>query len=277
MPWFKVDDDLAFHAKVVAAGNAAIGMWVRAGAWSAQTLTDGFIPKHMISSLGNASQAKKLVEVGLWSKTDRGFQFHEWDQRQPSRDETERKRAEARDRMKRARQSRKQRNSESNRSQEVRANDERTNGEVREKFTSSSPNPVPTRPNPTRPEVIGNSERGSHVGERASSEPPAATCPKHPEGTTAPCRACGDARTARDRWDADARRRQAEVQSAEARERAELRRAAVEACEHCDDDGRRLDAPGLVCDHTPDQAERTRRGIAAARAKLAAKGVISDA
>jgi len=43
MPWFKVDDTLAFHAKVVAAGNAAMGLWVRAGAHSMQQLTDGFI------------------------------------------------------------------------------------------------------------------------------------------------------------------------------------------------------------------------------------------
>lgn len=31
MPWFKVDDTLALHGKVVAAGNPAMGLWVRAG------------------------------------------------------------------------------------------------------------------------------------------------------------------------------------------------------------------------------------------------------
>ncbi|MBM4489450.1 hypothetical protein GS937_01460 [Rhodococcus hoagii] len=115
-----------------------------------------------------------------------------------------------------------------------------------------------------------------HQGE-PSANPPSPNCSRHQGGTTVPCRACGDARAVRDRWDADERRRQSEAQSAEARQRAELRRAAVEACGHCDDDGRRLDAPGLVCDHTEDQADRTRRGIAAARAALNPKGVPSDA
>lgn len=35
MPWFQVDDQLSFHAKVIAAQNPAMGLWVRAGAWPA--------------------------------------------------------------------------------------------------------------------------------------------------------------------------------------------------------------------------------------------------
>lgn len=34
MSWFKVDDHLAFHRKTLAAGNEAMGLWVRAGSWS---------------------------------------------------------------------------------------------------------------------------------------------------------------------------------------------------------------------------------------------------
>lgn len=29
MPWFRVDDDFALHPKAIAAGNAALGLWVR--------------------------------------------------------------------------------------------------------------------------------------------------------------------------------------------------------------------------------------------------------
>ena len=89
MPWFKVDDTLAFHAKVVTAGNAAMGLWVRAGAWCMQQLTDGHVPNHMISVLGSTGQAKALVAAGLWIKVDDGYRFHEWDERQPSRDQVE--------------------------------------------------------------------------------------------------------------------------------------------------------------------------------------------
>uniref|UniRef100_UPI003298ACA4 hypothetical protein n=1 Tax=Salmonella enterica TaxID=28901 RepID=UPI003298ACA4 len=84
--WFKVDDNLAFHRKVVAAGNAAMGLWVRAGSWCAQHLTDGFIPDHMINVLGTATQRAKLVKVGLWEEVDGGCQFLGWNEkgRQPT-------------------------------------------------------------------------------------------------------------------------------------------------------------------------------------------------
>jgi hypothetical protein len=84
--WFKVDDNLAFHRKVVAAGNAAMGMWVRAGAWCSQMLTDGFIPDHMIAIIGSPAQRDKLIKVGLWIAVDGGCRFHEWNEkgRQPT-------------------------------------------------------------------------------------------------------------------------------------------------------------------------------------------------
>lgn len=86
MPWFKVDDDLSFHRKVVTAGNAAMGLWVRSGSWSAQHLTDGFVPNEMISILGTPAQRAKLVKVRLWIEVDGGCQFHEWNEngRQPT-------------------------------------------------------------------------------------------------------------------------------------------------------------------------------------------------
>lgn len=121
MPWFKVDDDLAFHHKTVAAGNAAMGLWVRAGSWSAQTLTDGFIPNHMVATLGNTAQARKLVEAGLWTKAAAGYTFHEWADRQPTRVETEQKRSAARERMRRVRGA-----NFDDRSTDVRANNART-------------------------------------------------------------------------------------------------------------------------------------------------------
>jgi hypothetical protein len=84
MTWFKVDDALAFHAKTVAAGNPAMGLWVRAGAWSSAQGTDGLIPHHMIATLGSKQQAKSLVMVGLWLEDEAGYRFHQWDHYQPS-------------------------------------------------------------------------------------------------------------------------------------------------------------------------------------------------
>jgi hypothetical protein len=105
MPWFKIDDNLAIHAKVVRAGNAAMGLWVRAGSWSAQQLTDGHVPDHIVTMLGTQTQAAKLVAAGLWHPSEKGgFVFHEWAERQPRREEVEGDRAAAKERMRLARE-----------------------------------------------------------------------------------------------------------------------------------------------------------------------------
>lgn len=96
MGWFKVDDQLAFNAKIVAAGNSAMGLWLRAGSWSSAQLTDGFIPIHMANAMANAmanpSDQDALVSVGLWDEVDGGFQFHDWSEFQPSAEEERAKR-----------------------------------------------------------------------------------------------------------------------------------------------------------------------------------------
>lgn len=87
MPWFKVDDGLALHPKVLAAGNAAMGLWVRAGSWSAQQLTDGHVPAAIARTLGSKTDAQRLVAGGLWVANGDGYYFHEWATYQPSRAE----------------------------------------------------------------------------------------------------------------------------------------------------------------------------------------------
>lgn len=94
MPWFNVDDGFAFHRKAVRAGNAAIGLWTRAGSWCAQQLTDGFVPEDMVEVLGTANQARRLVAAGLWIAVDNGYQFHQFNEvgRNPSRESVLKKR-----------------------------------------------------------------------------------------------------------------------------------------------------------------------------------------
>lgn len=87
MTWFKVDDGLFLHGKIIKAGNAAMGLWLRAGSWSAHHLTDGFIPDAVVEVLGTPAQRSKLIKVGLWIEAEGGCQFHEWAERQPSRSE----------------------------------------------------------------------------------------------------------------------------------------------------------------------------------------------
>lgn len=93
MTWFRVDDGLHSHKKAVRAGIPAMGLWVMAGSWCSDHLTDGFIPDYMALRLDRDAEefAARLVEAGLWIVAekggDKGWQFHEWTEQQPTREE----------------------------------------------------------------------------------------------------------------------------------------------------------------------------------------------
>lgn len=70
MPWFKIDDSAHSHPKFMRAGNAALGLWLRCGSYSAQHLLEGFVPKDIVKPFkGTPSQVQKLIDVGLWHET----------------------------------------------------------------------------------------------------------------------------------------------------------------------------------------------------------------
>lgn len=66
MPWFVVDDSAHSHPKMVKAGNAAVGLWMRCGSYAAQHLTDGIVPGDIARMYGTAPQINKLVKLRLW-------------------------------------------------------------------------------------------------------------------------------------------------------------------------------------------------------------------
>lgn len=106
MTWFKVDDNLALHPKVISAGatqrdrNEALGLWVRAGSWCAQQLTDGHVPAEMVELLGGKKVADRLVKAGLWLPQRGGsYQYHEWEERQPTKQQVEAERRATRERQ----------------------------------------------------------------------------------------------------------------------------------------------------------------------------------
>lgn len=80
-----------------------------------------------------------------------------------------------------------------------------------------------------------------------AEKPPPKNCPKHPDGTTDSCGPCKQARLAADAW----HEHQREIRSTQAAQR----RAAIHACELCDEAGWRIPPPGTdpaaaKCDHT---------------------------
>jgi len=111
LTWFKVDDGLHSHKKAVRAGIPAMGLWVMAGSWCADNLSDGWLPDYIAMRLDREYEqnAKTLVQVGLWVEEVRdgeeGWRFHEWNEpgRQPTKEQVLADRAANADRQKRAR------------------------------------------------------------------------------------------------------------------------------------------------------------------------------
>jgi len=137
MSWFRVDDHLHAHSKAVRAGTEAMGLWILAGSWAAAEESDGWVPGYMLlrlAGVGADGLAERLVAAGLWEHAeqdgDAGYQFHQWEEHQPTRAQLEEKREQARERMRRARSQ---------------------GGTVRANTESTSPAVTATRPDPTRP------------------------------------------------------------------------------------------------------------------------------
>lgn len=112
MPYMSVEDDFADHPKVVALWGGpcaadAIALWVLAGSWSSRQLTDGFIPDARVKLFPTkAKAAAELVRVGLWTRVEGGYQFHEWSERNPSAAGVKKRRAKQAERTRRHRQKR---------------------------------------------------------------------------------------------------------------------------------------------------------------------------
>lgn len=235
MPHFRVDDGFDGHPKTVRAGDDALGMWVRAGAWCMRYLTDGFVPEWWVKQQPKGvAKAKKLVAAELWDDGtekdgEKGYQFHEFvgPGRQDSREKIEADREFAR---RRKQKSRGLSQGESHR------DDHRD--DHRESQGESRRSPGYTQPNPTQP--ISNPLVDSS-GEVTQVEPPQ-RCPSHPSGTEKPCGACADARRTHDAWQA-ARRENELIDRRRIRE-------ARDACGLCDENGMRPARHGLArCDH----------------------------
>lgn len=120
MPWFRIDDKAHSHPKLIKAGNAALGLWLRCGSYAAQHLTDGVVPGVVAELYGTKPQAAKLVKAGLWHEHGHGcpagcpdpapgdYVFHDFleDGRNTSRARAEAERKKARDRQSKHREER---------------------------------------------------------------------------------------------------------------------------------------------------------------------------
>lgn len=94
MTWFRLEDDFYDNPKVLRAGNAAIGLWVRCACYSARHLTDGYIPADIARRDGRPKEIDALVDSTLWIANGSGFVMPDFLDFNPSKTEVKQRRAE---------------------------------------------------------------------------------------------------------------------------------------------------------------------------------------
>jgi hypothetical protein len=98
-----LDDTFHAHPKVVAAGNAAAGLWVRCATYSAHYLTDGRIPADVAASMGKPREIGAVSAASLWVPNGDGFVIPDYLEYNPSAGQVLAERSAARLRVARRR------------------------------------------------------------------------------------------------------------------------------------------------------------------------------
>lgn len=97
--WGKTYADLWRHPKWVQLEPGPRALWVTALSWTVESRTFGSIPTPMLMMFrATAEDAAALVEAGLWDESEDGYQMHDWDDHQTSRERfatTSKRRSEA--------------------------------------------------------------------------------------------------------------------------------------------------------------------------------------
>ena len=153
MTWFKVDDGFYDHPKFLEVPNAAVGLWVKAGAWCGRHLTDGLIPAAQIKLFkGTPAQVKALTSARIWVETQtengsKAYRFNDWNEYQPTREQKLKERADAAERQRKKRERKRPEQQEP----ENVTRDSHVTGarDSHESHTNLSQHPDPTRPDPT--------------------------------------------------------------------------------------------------------------------------------
>lgn len=204
MTWFRVDDKFGDHPKVrkLRGDKApAVGVWTLCGTWSADNLSDGFVPTEVVQRFDPKERyAKRLVDVGLWTVTEQdsetGYQFHQWDEHQPTRAQVQKRRNDTKKRV----QEWRTRNASQETPREHLGNG--TGNALHDPYVTPLVTPPPTRPDPTRPLVDGQVRGEGPEVDRASGDTPPAPhrCPRHQhlpaDDPGPPCVGCRDRRLA---------------------------------------------------------------------------------
>lgn len=240
MVWFKVDDHFHSNRKVKKSGLEAVGLWSVSGSYCAAHLTDGFVEEWFVKEWRRGPRlAAILVDVGLWYEATRegekGWQFHDWENYQPTKKQVEAEREKARNRKAA------QRLSQGESRRDSQGDDQ---GESR---VESRETPVPYPPDlPARPSLIPVVDLGGELTQ-VGPDTPSKFCSKHPEGTERPCAACRRAREGHEAWESAQR-------DDELDQRRRLKEIA-DNCPVCQGTNWIPDTePAVRCDHNAEKA-----------------------
>lgn len=108
MAWFKVDDGMHSHPKILDAGNEAIGLWARCGSYCSHYLTEGFVKRDVALLYGDMALVDVLVKVGLFEPVEGGWQMHDFLDYNPTKEKVLAEREAAAKRQRDARERAKQ-------------------------------------------------------------------------------------------------------------------------------------------------------------------------
>jgi hypothetical protein len=92
MSWARIDDQLAFHRKVVSAGNASVGAWIRMLTWCAAHLSDGRVPESIARIIATQDEIDRSVRAGLLEQSGNDYVIHDYLQWNPSAEEVRQQR-----------------------------------------------------------------------------------------------------------------------------------------------------------------------------------------
>jgi hypothetical protein len=103
LPWVRLDTSFPSNPKLLTMlaekeGHRAGFVLICSWAWSGEHGTDGYIPKAAMPFIhARAADAARLVKHGFWHEDVDGWLIHEWDERQVSSVENQKRRQKARD------------------------------------------------------------------------------------------------------------------------------------------------------------------------------------
>lgn len=115
MTWFRVDDGFWSHPKTFALSPGAVALWVRAGSYCGNHLTDGVVKRDVLPMLqGTTDHANELINAGLWVDHIDGYLFHDWTTYQDTRQSVEQRRESWRQRQQKHRNSKEKKDKKRN-------------------------------------------------------------------------------------------------------------------------------------------------------------------